>query len=410
MQLAQIEQMQQAAQAQQQGGQPGPDGQPMPAQPAPQAPAPDQDKITDLKSLAEACSWEEIEAILRSDQRRSYTVDVETTETAAVDEETDKAQATEFMTAMTAWLQIAIPGVQANPTQAPLFKELTMMYVSKFKPGRALEEAFDDAFDQIKSAPPQPNPEEEKVKAEMALKEKDLQMRMAEKQADIQANEKKSQQDMAFKTQEHQLKIQGQQADLASKAKDLEFKERELQMKVEENAFTRQLAAQTAIQDREGKMEERQFQREDREYDRSFRERELGMKSEDAQFKRYDMEERRKSDIQDKTERRGMEAEFMAGKVGKSTSDLNEKVVSAEAQRQGKERDGLRQEVTSVAEKMLETQAMIAEAVQSLRRDVDQTQEIMLAALKRMGAPRRIVKDPKTGKAVGMEIIEEAAA
>jgi hypothetical protein len=59
---------------------------------------------------------------------------------------------------------------------------------------------------------------------------------------------------------------------------------------------------------------------------------------------------------------------------------------------------------------MLETQAMIAEAVQSLRRDVDQTQEIMLAALKRMGAPRRIVKDPKTGKAVGMEILEEAAA
>jgi hypothetical protein len=408
MQLAQFEQMKQAAQAQQTG----PDGQPMQGQP-PQQPtsqAPDEDQIADLKSIAEACSWEEISAILRSDDRRNYTIDVETTETASVDEETEKAQATEFMGAMTQWLQIAIPGMQANPTQAPLFKELTMMYVSKFKPGRALEEAFDDAFDQIKNMPPQPNPEEEKVKAEMALKEKDLQMRMAEKQADIQANEKKSQQDMAFKTQEHQLKIQGQQADLAFKAKDLEFKERELQMKVEENAFTRQLAAQTAMQDREGKMEERQFQREDREYDRSFRERELGMKSEDAQFKRYDMEERRKSDIQDKTERRGMEAEFMAGKVGKSTSDLNEKVVSAEAQRQGKERDGLRQEVTSVAEKMLETQAMIAEAVQSLRRDVDQTQEIMLAALKRMGAPRRIVKDPKTGKAVGMEILEEAAA
>jgi hypothetical protein len=375
MQLAQFEQQMQAQQAQQQGGA---EGQPAPAMP--QMPMPDEDQIADLKSIAEACSWEEIAEILRSDDRRNYTIDVETTETAAVDEETEKAQATEFMAAMTQWLQVAIPAMQANPSHAPLFKELTMMYVSKFKPGRPLEEAFDDAFDQIKSMPPQPNPEEEKVKAEMALKEKDMQMRMAEKQADVQLDQQKHAQEMQFKTQEHQLKLQSQQADLAFKQKELEMKERELGFKMEENVFTRQL------------------------------------KEREMTFKSQDMEERRHADIQDKEERRALEANFITDKAAKNSQAMDDKALDMASKRHMQERAGLKQEVHSIAEQILlsnqqiaQQQDMIASALQGLFSRQEQTQEALMAAIKRMGAPRNIRRDPQTNRIIGVELMEEAA-
>lgn len=356
-QLAQLEQMkQQAAQAQQP---PGQEGQPPAPQQQTMPQGLDPDQLADLQSIADACSWEEVSEILRTDDRRNFTIDVETTETAAVDEETEKQQRTEFMGAMTQWLQVAIPAIQANPTQAPLFKELTMFFMGGFKVGRGLEESFEDAFDQIKNTPPQPNPEEEKVKAEMALKEKDLQMRMSEKQADIQANAQKNQQDLAFKEKEYQLKERGMMADLAYKEKELGFKERE-----------------------------------------------LGIREQDNVFKRQDMEERRSADIRDKEERRSVEMDFVSSKATKNSDALNQKALDLAAQKSVNATNDIREEVHSISEQ----QAMIAQALQGLFAKQEETQNALLMAIKRMGAPRMIKRDPQTNRAIGVEIMEEAAA
>lgn len=194
MQLEQFKQYQQMAQQTQQ--QP-----PQPGQPAPQMPPPPitPEQAKELEIVADACTWEEISGVLRSDDRRNYAINIETDVTAFEDEDAEKAAANEFMAAMTNWLGQAIPAVQANPSLAPLMKELTLMYVSKFKPGRSLEEAFEDAFEQVKNAPPQPDPESQKVEAEMAMKKEDHKLTMQAKQADVQIKQREAEMDAEAK-------------------------------------------------------------------------------------------------------------------------------------------------------------------------------------------------------------------
>jgi hypothetical protein len=231
MKLRQFKQQMQQAQAQQQ---PQQEGQPpAPQQAMPQMP--DQDQMADLQSKADACSWEEISEILRSDDRRNYTIDVETDETVAADEETEKQQRTEFMGAMTQWLQVAIPAIQANPTQAPLFKELTMFFMGGFKVGRSLEEQFEDAFDQIKNTPPQPNPEAEKVEAEMAMAKEKHGMEMQKAQADIQGKQQVAQLNAQAKQGDLAAKQQTAEVDMAKQRSDMELEQQKahLQMQIE---------------------------------------------------------------------------------------------------------------------------------------------------------------------------------
>lgn len=284
MQIAQFEQMQQMAQAQQQGG---PEGQPPQApQPQPQPQMPDQEQIEDLKSIADACSWEEIAEILRSDDRRNFSIDVETTETASVDEETEKAQATEFMAAMTQWLQVAIPAIQTNPTQAPLFKELTMMYVSKFKPGRALEEAFDDAFDQIKNAPPQPNPEAEKLQAEMAMAKEKHAMDMQKGQADIQGKQQVAQLTAQAKQGDLAAKQQAAQVDMAKQQADMQMEQQMAQLKMQIEYAKLELEREKMAMEREKMQLQAQSMREQSAIERDNMIFDAGMKRELAEDKR----------------------------------------------------------------------------------------------------------------------------
>lgn len=264
MQLEQLKQyMQMAEQAKQQPPQEG--------QPAPQMPPPpiDPEQAKELELIADACTWEEISGVLRSDDRRNYSITVETDVTAFEDEEAEKQQATEFMGAMTAWLERAIPGIRSDPSLAPLFKELTMMYVSKFKPGRTLEEAFEDSFEQVKNTPPQPDPEAEKLKAEMAMEkqrfEMDMQLKQVDlqgkqqtaqvnaqtKQADVAAKQQSTEMDMQAKQLDLQMKQVSAQLDMMLKRMEMALKQEELGLKREEMALDSQATREKAEIDRD---------------------------------------------------------------------------------------------------------------------------------------------------------------
>lgn len=217
-----------------------------PQMPMPQMPPmPSPEQLEQDKLIAEACSWEEVSGILRSDDRRNYSIDVETDATALEDEEADKASAIEYVKAMTEMMQLWIPAIQGNPSLAPMAKELAVFVSGKFKPGRQFEEQLGDAFDQIQNTPPQPNPEAEAAKAEMAMKQQEaqmraqetaqnMQMRGQEQTQSMQMEQAKGQQAMAQSQQEFALKVQGQQADLAFREKEIALKERELELKIRE--------------------------------------------------------------------------------------------------------------------------------------------------------------------------------
>jgi hypothetical protein len=364
---------------------------------APQMPSPDQ--IERAKAILEAVTWEDIEPVLRTDERRNYNIDIETDSTVFEDGETEKAQRIECVTAVVSMLEKGVPAIQMNPKLAPLMKELGMFTLGAFKIGRTLEETFEETFDQLGNIEPQPNPEQQKMEMEAKAKQEEFALKAKEREQEI-----------GFKQTEFQIKQQELEATLALKREELGIKQQELQMKAEENAFSKQVQMEQHQQDRQFRQEEMAFKREDAHANRQ-------AQAEERHFKHRDMEERRSADIRDKEERRELEATFMSEKVGKSTSDLNKKVVDAEAQRQLKDREGLRQEVTGIAEQLLtsneriaQQQVMIAEALQGLFAKQEETQNALLTAIKRIAAPRNIKRDPKTGRAIGVEILEEAMA
>lgn len=220
---------------------------PPPAMP----PLPTPEQLEEDKLIAEACSWEEISGVLHSDDRRNYSVDVETDATAFEDEEAEKQQRIEYVRAMTEMLQAWVPAIQANPSLAPFAKELAMFSAAAFKVGRTLEESLGDAFDQIKNMPPQPNPEAEKLQAEMAMAKERHAMEMEKGKADVQGKQQiaqltaqAKQGDIAAKQQAAQVDMAKQQADMQMAQQmahlELQIKYAELQLEREKMAMERE--------------------------------------------------------------------------------------------------------------------------------------------------------------------------
>lgn len=167
-----------------------------------------------LLATVKAVSWEEIAAILRSDQRRGYKVDIETDATNAMDSETEKQQRMEFLGAMQGMLEKVMPALQTLPppiAQAvvPLLKENSMFAVGAFKAGRTMEETYEDTFEKIEQAmkamasrPPKPDPEEQKLQLEAKSKQMEFEFKTKEAQQDRQLKEQEFQHTSRLQEQE----------------------------------------------------------------------------------------------------------------------------------------------------------------------------------------------------------------
>jgi hypothetical protein len=211
-------------------------GPPMPQQPPmPPPQPPDPAMIQELQEIIKLPNWEDISAILRSDARRSYKVDIETDQTAAVDETEEKNTRIEFLTSMNQLMQQAIPLAMQMPLMRPLVKETVQFAVRAFKAGRPLEQAFEDAFVQLEKLPPPPpqgmgdpskqaDAEHAKAKTQIALQQaqtdaQSAQVENAIKMQSHQADQAMMQLDMQGKQQELVSKAQDQQLDRAIKAR-----------------------------------------------------------------------------------------------------------------------------------------------------------------------------------------------
>lgn len=366
---------------------------------------PSDEEITELQIIAEACTQEEVLAILRSDERRNYAIDIETDATSYEDDIEEKNARIEYGRGMTELMMAWLPVMQGNGSVAPFVKELVTFMNGAFKTGRQMEEALEDSFDQIKQMPPQPNPEQQKVEAEAKAKEQEFAMKAKDRE-----------QDMLFKAKDHELKQQGMQADLAYKAKELQFKEQELGMKAQESEFNRQAAAESAMFDRQSRQEEMAFKREDamhnrqaasedradaredRKFQRDLAVHESGEKAKERNAKSEDMRARLTMDQDEQKARRAMEADDVKGEGGMTSRQEIETSVASQIG-----------QVAEAISALQENQLAVVEAIKSLSAKEEETQTALLSALKRMGAPRTIRRDPKSGRAIGVDILEEAS-
>lgn len=354
-------------------------GQPMP----PPMQMPSEEEIEEAKIIAEAVTWEEVSAILRSDDVRNYTIDVETDATSYEDDIEEKQARIEYVKAITEMMGFWGPAVQSNPSIAPFAKELVMFANGAFKTGRTMEESLEDSFDQIKNMPPQPDPEAEKAKMEMAMKEKELQGNMQLKQAETQMKGQELQQKLAFEQQKFEIEKQKMGMDLQFKQEEMAFKQRE----AEQNA---QIQRENAARDQQMRDAEFQDKRAMAAHELQSREREFGLKSRESDAKLADMEERRKSDLA--TAQIGRDKEMGNAAMGAR------KEIEA----------GITGEITTALQQLAgsldQAFVMVAEAVTAMAEQQAASTDTLATMAGYMMAPREIERDPKTNRPIGVKV------
>jgi len=160
-------------------------------------------------------------ALLKSNVLRAFRIEVASDSLIQIDDAQVKEDRVKFITAMGAFLQNAVPVVQANPRALPILIELMKFGVSAFKEASQVEGVLDATLDEIKAAqqkeqanpqPRPPDPEMEKAKAELQIAQQKSQAEQQLAAQKMQAEQQLAMQKMQVEQQVAQAKVQAQQA------------------------------------------------------------------------------------------------------------------------------------------------------------------------------------------------------
>ena len=165
-----------------------------------------------MQAQQEAMQFEQaVMQLFRSDQMRSFRIDIESDSTIRGDQQRNAEQMNLFLQ-VTAQFATAVGGlVQIAPQVLPAATEIFVSFARKFKLGKQAEDALESLTEVAKQASEQPQEDPEAQKAQM----------------DMQVAQMKAQGDQA-KTQ---ADIQLKQMEIKLKEMDLQLKAIELQMK-----------------------------------------------------------------------------------------------------------------------------------------------------------------------------------
>jgi hypothetical protein len=161
------------------GGPPqGSSGASVPGQGGPPVPPPPQPVQPPDVAAQMGPTQEDVFGMLRDGVMRRFRLDIENDSTITGNETQEKQDRTDFLEAVTKFLETWGPMVQAKPDLAPLCSALLLFAVRSFRVGRELEEIIEETADKMAQAAqaPQPPPPE-----------------AAQKQAELQATQMKAQ-------------------------------------------------------------------------------------------------------------------------------------------------------------------------------------------------------------------------
>lgn len=208
---------------------------------------------------------EDVMELFRDQRVRPFALDIETDSTIQPDENAEKEQRAEFLTAMATVMQQLAPLVQAAPGASGFAGELLKFALAPFRVGRELESSVDEFVEQMQQqqGQQQESPEAIAAKAEAEARQQELQMKQAEMKAKFEIEQQKShadaqakQLDAALKQQEaesnriaeaekHGQEMQKGQLELQKIGLEIE----RLQVQAEAQRQQAQIQAATAAQD-----------------------------------------------------------------------------------------------------------------------------------------------------------------
>jgi hypothetical protein len=170
--------------------------------------------------------------LLKDEPAKNFRIEVTSDSMIYQDEQQEKQDRVEFLTAVSQFMQTALPAAQAAPELTPLLIEMLKFGVTAFKAGKGMEGMIDETADkfrqQAKEAegqPKPPSPEQQKMEMTMQLE-----------QAKIQAEQQK----MQMQAQIEQAKIAGQM-ELEKAKQEYQAQENQLKFQLEDQRNREQM-------------------------------------------------------------------------------------------------------------------------------------------------------------------------
>jgi hypothetical protein len=196
---------------------------------------------------------------------RDFHIQVEADTLAQIDEQAEKQSAVEAIEAITGFLQNGLPMVQQAPEMLPLFGEMLLFTVRRFRAGRSLESSIEQAMQALQQKaqmaqqqPPQQDPEMLKLQSEQQAEQMRMQaqaqteqmkmqaqaqLEQAKAQLDMQMQEAKAQADIQLEQMKEQFALQLANNELQVKAREMQGKEEYERWKAELDAATKIMVA-----------------------------------------------------------------------------------------------------------------------------------------------------------------------
>jgi hypothetical protein len=166
--------------------------------------------------------------LLRDDCERGFRIDIEPDSTIVADEQQDRADRIEFVTAMEKFMQTSQQIAMVSPQAVPLLGKFMQFSARGFRIGRDLESSIEEFCERMEEAakasaakPPPPNPEALKAQGEIRKQQVDLQKSQLESQSD--------QRTAAIEAQSAQVRAAAE-----VKQSQADIRQRELELQIEE--------------------------------------------------------------------------------------------------------------------------------------------------------------------------------
>lgn len=179
--------------------------------------------------------------LLRQDKLRGFRIDIETDSTIQTDQNEEKESRTEFIKAVTGYVEQAFQiGAQA-PEAVPMLGKMLLFGVRGFRAGRDLESTIEEFVDkmekqaaQMAGQPKPPSPEVQKEQIALEGIRAKAQAEVEKAQTDAQASAQDNQREMASKQAEMALEREKMQLEMAAARQEFEFKQAEMAAKLRE--------------------------------------------------------------------------------------------------------------------------------------------------------------------------------
>jgi hypothetical protein len=187
-------------------------------------------------------------ALLKDEPAKNFRIEVTTDSMIYQDEQQEKQDRMEFLSAVSGFLSQALPAAQATPELTPMLVEMLKFGVTAFKAGKGLEGLIDETADKfrqqqkaVEGQPKPPSPEQQKMQMTMQIEQAKIQAKQAEMQMQLQIDQQKMQMQMElekakqeYQAQENQLKFQlEEQRNMMDR--EMEIKVAQMKMNTERN-------------------------------------------------------------------------------------------------------------------------------------------------------------------------------